>query len=241
MSLIAHCGAELISREQLIDLPCPPETETWKPVPHIRALALICENLDNAGFTITKESLAVTRHGQRFFGTLDLRSELAPGVNLAVGVRNSVDQSLPLGFCAGSRVFVCDNLAFRSDLIVKRKHTKNGELRFDEAISRAVQSLPQFMAGESQRIIQMRETELNHWEADSLLLQSYERKIVSHRLLPDCIRAWREPSDPEFELRTRWSLFNAFTQALKPKVKSNPQEFALQTMKLYGLLCPSEN
>jgi hypothetical protein len=33
---------------------------------------------------------------------------LCPGVSLAVGIRNSWDQSFPLGFCAGARVFVCD-------------------------------------------------------------------------------------------------------------------------------------
>jgi hypothetical protein len=58
-----------------------------------------------------------------------------------VGVRNSVDKSFPLGFCAGARVFICDNLAFRSELLVKRPHTINGERRFNQAIAEAVSQL----------------------------------------------------------------------------------------------------
>jgi hypothetical protein len=46
-------------------------------------------------------TLAVTPDDARFFGTLQLRSEIVPGVGLAVGVRNSIDRSLPIGFCCG--------------------------------------------------------------------------------------------------------------------------------------------
>ena len=70
------------------------------------------------------------RDGSRFFGTLDLASPLAERTSLCVGIRNSTDQSFPLGFVAGSRVFVCDNLAFRSELMVRRKHTLHGERDF---------------------------------------------------------------------------------------------------------------
>src|SRR4051812_22884309 len=71
-------------------------------------------------------AIRLSRGDARLFATVDLGSPLATGVTLAVGIRNSFDKSLPLGFVAGNRVFVCDNLAFRSDLSVKRKHTRFG-------------------------------------------------------------------------------------------------------------------
>ena len=55
-------------------------------------------------------------------------------------------------FCAGRRVFVCDNLAFHSEITVARKHTRNGETRFSEAICKAVQSLDQFREAEGARV-----------------------------------------------------------------------------------------
>jgi len=77
------------------------------------------EKLKEGGFRIDRERLALSRNDARFFGTLDLQSAVAPGVTLAVGVRNSLDKSLPIGFAAGARVMVCDNLAFRSEITVR--------------------------------------------------------------------------------------------------------------------------
>ena len=132
------------------------------------------------------------------FSTMDLSTPLADGVTLAVGVRNSSDKSFPLGFCAGSRVFVCDNLAFRSELLVRRKHTRHGNERFREAIAQAVGSLEPFRQSEAIRIERMRVTAISDERAESLLLRCYERRLVSHRLLPQAIRNWRTPPQEEF-------------------------------------------
>ena len=170
------------------------------------------------------------------FATIDLTTPLADGVTLAVGVRNSIDKSLPLGFCAGSRVFVCDNLSFRSELMVHRKHTRFGQSRFEEEIAQAVQSLEQFRAAEVARIARMQETAITDETAESLMLRAYERRIVSHRLLPQVIREWRQPRFEEFRPRTLWAIYNAFTSALAPRQKTNPQHFAALTIRLGGLL-----
>jgi hypothetical protein len=74
-------------------------------------------------FAVRRATFGLARDNHRMFATLDLTSELAFGVSLAVGVRNSTDKSFPIGFCAGSRTFVCDNLAFRSELTITKKHT----------------------------------------------------------------------------------------------------------------------
>lgn len=237
-NLMLHCGAKAITRDDLNRIECPKPTATWFPLKHADVLHSVLSTLEGSGFGIDRQRLAVARDNHRFFGTLDLKSELAPGVSLAVGIRNSTDMSFPLGFCAGSRVFVCDNLAFRSELLVKRKHTKHGADRFREAIAEAVQTLPQFIAGEARRIELMRSSPVSDTEAESLLLRSYEKRIVSHLVLPHVIRAWRQPDAEEFQPRTTWSLFNAFTGALKPRSQTSPQEFAVQTMRLYQLLSP---
>jgi hypothetical protein len=133
---------------------------------------------------------------------------------LAVGIRNSIDKTFPLGFCAGSRVFVCDNLAFLTELLGTRKHTRFGGERFQEAIAQGVQRLPQFIAGEAETIDTMLHAPLHPELADSLILRSYEQGIISHRILPAVIKAWRF-RPPKFEDETLWSLFNAFTSALR--------------------------
>jgi hypothetical protein len=236
-----HCGAKEVSRQELATVEAPSPTTTWYPIKHSDVLDAVLETVDQTGFAVEKMRLALSRQGAQFFGTLDLRCPIAEGVALAVGIRNSINQTLPLGFVAGTRVFVCDNLAFRSELLVSRKHTVNGRVRFREAIAQAVQGLETFRAVESRRVELMRAAALNDVEAESLILRAYERRIVSHRLLPDVIRGWREPGHDDFQARTTWSLYNAFTGALADRARSNPQQHAALTMRLAALLTPSEN
>jgi hypothetical protein len=239
--LVLHCGAKEVTREALATVAAPPPTKTWFPIKHSDVLDAMLETVDQTGFAVEKMRLALSRQGSQFFGTLDLRCPIAEGVSLAVGIRNSINQTLPLGFVAGTRVFVCDNLAFRAELLVSRKHTTNGRTRFREAIVRAVGELETFRAVESRRIELMRAADITDIEAESLILRAYERRIVSHRLLPDVIRGWREPGHDDFQARTKWSLFNAVTGALADRARSNPQQHAALTMKLAALLTPSEN
>jgi len=122
---------------------------------------------------------------------------------------------------------------------VKRKHTLHGSHRFGEAISLAVSSLAQFREAESARITRMQGTECSDLLAESLMLRAYEADIVSHRQLPRIIKEWREPSFEDFQDRTLWSLFNAFTTAMNDRAKSNPQQHAAHTMRLQALICPN--
>jgi hypothetical protein len=192
--------------------------------------------LAEAGYDIRKEQYGVMQDGSRLFGTLDLGTPLTSGVTLAVGVRNSVDKSFPLGFCAGQRVFCCDNLAFRSDLLVRHKHTLNGERNFMRAIAGAVTALCSFKEAEAERIRRFMHTDLTADLADALILRAYEKGIVGAHQLPRVLHEWRNPSFEEFQPRTAWSLFNAFTSALRDRAVELPHAFALQTMRLNGLL-----
>ena len=106
--LVLHCGARQVSsREELDAVEAPAATSTWFPVKHATCFDTVSSALTDAGFAIRRAQFGLARDDQRMFATLDLVSEVAAGVTLAVGVRNSTDKSFPLGFCAGSRTFVC--------------------------------------------------------------------------------------------------------------------------------------
>jgi hypothetical protein len=235
-----HCGARLVERDELARVKAPPPEGRWYPLSHASVLSRVRETLGEAGYVVRRERLALSRGDARFFGTLDLESNLASGMSVAVGVRNSTDKSFPLGFIAGSRVFVCDNRAFRSELLVRRKHTLNGERNFAAAIAQAVMSLADFKATEAARIRSMMETELKPEVADSLILRSYERGIISAPQLPRAIKEWREPAFEEFQPRTVWSLLNAYTSAIGDRSTKQPTAFAVQTMRLNAFLTESE-
>ena len=231
-NLMVHQGARLVEIAELRAIKAPPAEGRWHPVSHGTVLTRVVETLAQAGYEVRKQSLALSRGDHRFFGTLDLAAPLADGVSLAVGVRNSTDKSFPLGFCAGNRVFVCDNLAFRSELLVRKKHTLNGERRFADAIGNAVARLSDFKQVEAERVRLLQTTEVSPELADSLILRAYERGIISTPLLPLVLKEWREPSFEEFRPRTAWSLLNAFTTALSDRAKADPHRFAVTTMRL---------
>jgi hypothetical protein len=50
------------------------------------------------------------------------------------------------------------------------------------------------------------------------------------------IREWRNPAFEEFAPRNVWSLFNAFTTALRERAVQHPHSFAVETMRLNALL-----
>jgi hypothetical protein len=236
--LMLHAGGRLATLDELRDCKTPPPEGRWHPVSHVRVLDTVKETLRGAGYVIKSEKYGLARADARFFGVIDLDTPLAHGTGLSVGVRNSVDRSFPLGFAAGSRVFVCDNLAFRSELLVRRKHTLNGMRAFGTAIGSAVASLTSFKEAEADRIRRMAETELTPAMASHVILTAFRRGIISSLQLPHVCRAWEEPPHDDFLPRTAWSLFNAFTEVLKPRAVAAPQQFVAQTIRLNGLMLP---
>src|SRR5438067_2044552 len=233
-----HAGGRLVTRDELQACKTPPPEGRWHPVSHVKVLATVKETLHGAGYVVKDEKYALARSDARFFGVLDLETPLAQGVGLSVGVRNSVDKSFPLGFAAGSRVFCCDNLAFRAELLVRRKHTVNGMRAFGTAIGNAVASLTSFKEAEALRIRRMAEMELTPAMASHVILTAFRRGIISSPQLPKVCEAWEEPPHEEFKPRTAWSLFNAFTEVLKPRAIAAPQAFVAQTVRLNGLMLP---
>ncbi len=237
-----HCGAREVTRDELTLVTCPPPTKTWAPVGHARVLDTALATLREAGYSIAKTRLGISADQARFFGTLDVATELTPDgiVTLAVGIRNSIDKTFPMGFCAGSRVFVCDNLAFRSDLMVRRKHSPNGVAHFSADIATAVVNLTSFKEAETARIAAMTVADMSNEHADSLILQAaVDRGIIPLRLIPRVVREWREPRHELFQARTAWSLFNAFTSTLATLQGTNPAELARRTMRLSAMLTPA--
>lgn len=240
-SLVLHKGAAEVSRNHLATFAAPPPEGRWHPVSHTKVLTTVCDTLETSGYRIRREQLAVARDGHRFFGTLDLDSTLVPGVSLAVGVRNSTDKSFPLGFCAGNRVFVCDNLAFRSELLVKRKHTRYGEVRFHNAIAGAITQLRTFQEVEGQRIRCLQTTRVTEAQASLCVLKALDQGVVSAPVIP---RIWKEIVSPSFDYGqdglTLWTVLQAFTTCLMDRAKRSPNEYAGMTIRLNALLSPAE-
>jgi hypothetical protein len=114
MTLMLHAGANPVTYEDLRSVPVRAPTDTHVPVPHHEIVELMRYTLGFHQHEIADEHHAVTQVGARYFGVLCLRSPYGDYSDM-LGLRNSHDKSLPIGIAFGSRVFVCDNLAFSAD------------------------------------------------------------------------------------------------------------------------------
>jgi hypothetical protein len=232
-----HSGGEEVTKERLLSLPLPDPTDTWFPISHHEVVTNVERTLQEAGFQITASKYALSHENHRFFGTLDLTTKITDGITLAVGVRNSTDKSFPIGWCCGTRVFVCSNLSFTSEIVVSKKHTRFGRDRYLEGISIAVQGLEQYRANSADWISRLSQWNLSEDRANSLILQAYEKDLVGARQLPQVIQEWRNPSFEEYQPRTGWSLWNAFTTVFgRTTMAKNPAQAAHATIRLQGLL-----
>ena len=240
-SLILHKGAREVTLDELRRAPTPDATATHYPVPFARYLDMTIENLRNAGFEPTHQRYALSRGDMRFFSVIELDSALAKDISLAVAISSAHDRSLPYRFIAGGRTLCCDNLMMSSDMsmgTVRRKHTRNGEFRMAEAVSKAVKALPQFAQTESARIAEAQRTIVTDTEAESLILRALERDIISVRYPVAILREFRSPSYEEFSAngKTLHRLEQAFTTCLGDLAKASPQRYAQATIAIQGLL-----
>ncbi len=239
--LMLHTGGQTASRGEVFAIEPPPATSTWFPVSHGTVLCKIEELLDAAGYNVTRQQLGLSHGGNRLFGVLDLESRIAEGVTLALGFRNSIDKSFPYGLAGGTRTFVCDNLALTGDwdeLTISRKHTRNGEQRFAEALANGISKLAQYRAIEETRVGLMRTTEISDDLAYALFMRAFEAELLSHRVIRECLRQWHSPGY-DWGPPTLWRLYNAMNTPLQKKAVSNPQVFSYQTMKLMELVAPA--
>lgn len=235
--LMMHCGGREVTQQELALVPCPAPEGRWRPVPHSQVLDEATKFLGDAGYSIDKMQLGLSRDDHRFFGALTLKTPLVTGTALAVGIRSSTDKSLALGFAYGSRTFVCDNLAFRSQKVVNKKHSVFGLDRYREAICKSIADLQQFRDMEADRIKRMQATMITDSTAESFLLRAYQDLgILSPRSLPLALQEWREPSFHGLEEKNVWRLYSSCTFALGNRVKSNPGAHLSATIRLGNLL-----
>lgn len=215
-TLVAHCGAHKVTRDELITIPVPEGTRTHQPLSHYEIVEVLEEALSFRYLKVVRDEYAVSADGMKMFGVMDLNSEFNGG-RFSIGLRNSNDKSMRLALTAGVRVFVCDNMAFSGDFTpLLHKHTRNLELR--DSISIAVDRIHRGFEPLKQKIQAMREQILTEDEVKLIIYQAFlDRNIkgIPRHLMPMVHEHYFHPNHEAFYPRNLWSLSNAFTSAFK--------------------------
>lgn len=226
--LIAHRGAERVTRKDLALLPIPESTDTFKPIPHAELIDSLEEALRFRHISIEAEDYAVTPDGMKLFSFLELNQEWG-GVRFGLGLRTSNDKSMSLGMVAGYRVFVCDNMALRGDFqAVSAKHSKHFGLVDTlcigvDRVQRNFEPLKQQIEGWTRR-------EITADFAKNAIYDAFLEKKIPLRFLPRVHDHYFH--DSRFEKNTFWALSNAFTSAFKEARPAKQYELTAKVGKL---------
>lgn len=214
--LMLHCGGHNATTEEVFAAPLPQATPTHTPVAHQFVVESVLELLADNGFTVNEQAHALSHEGMRYFGLFNVGNN-RDDFSQVVGVRNSNDKKFPVGLTMGSRVFVCDNLAFSGEVTLKRKHTSG---IFNDIRSKMIDTISQlhdFFSNQEQRFDVYKNHFLTDKDAAELIFRACKYGAIPKSKLMDVYTEYLNPSHDEFADSNMWSLYNAFTEIHKQR------------------------
>ena len=215
MNLMLHCGARHVSGDELRKVNTPAPTRTHRPVPHHDLNNMVKRVMEENGLKVTEEQHGITKEGNRYFGLMQLESGLLDWAPV-VGLRNSHDKSMTAGLVFGLSVFVCDNLSFYGDLLrFDRKHTAHIRKDLIDKIRAIIRKTDQQNKRMEHTVDYYKSVRMSDRKAHHMVVKALDGGATLPRRLPQVLDEWRKPRHQEFEPRTAWSLFNAFTESMK--------------------------
>ena len=230
MTLMLHRGGEAIDYDALRALPVPEATETHVPIPHHSVVDMVKYSLGYFGHELLEEHHATTPDGMNYFGVLSLRSPYGDYTDM-VGLRNSHSKQFPIGIAIGSRVFVCDNLAFNADHVIKRKHTKGAKFALPSLVAEVIEPLGQARKAQALTFERYKSVELPDMLFNHGVMEMYRQGVINLTRIGDVVDAYDHPPH-DWGANTPWKLFNAATYALTGRVAENPAT----TRKLHDVI-----
>lgn len=219
--LLTQCGSQRVCLEELLTIPNPPQTPTYTPLGHydfaVNVLTIASEILK--GYIFSGDAYALSTNGQKMFGVITYRKikqQPEADLKLAIGLRNSHDGTMSAGLTVGSTVLVCDNMAFRGDITVMRKHSGKNMHRdlTDQIITAIYQS--QYNFSKLQEDVQtMKAHPMNTQQKYEYVGLLTGEGILSPSQSSAAYKELWKPSHPEFTESTLWAGYNCVTEALK--------------------------
>jgi hypothetical protein len=206
-----------VSKQQLITVPVPTQTRTYKPISHEQLIDLTLNSINGAGFTIDKEMYSSAREGNISNGKFTLKNVADKEMQIQIAFQNSYDKSLSLKYAIGVRVFICENGCVHGDFgAFKKKH--QGEVQeftpkaITEYIKRAGETFKQMQKereemkkiGLSERV---RAELIGRMFIEEEFITSTQINVIKDQL-----------SHPEFDYNcpnSMWELYQYTTQGMK--------------------------
>ena len=242
-NLMLHCGSELVTADQIRNVDTPEPDGRWYPVAHQLLIDKVTDSITHGGFDVVQTQHGLSEDGARYFGLMQIQNGTnADDHGLIIGIRNSHDKRFAAALALGSCVFVCDNLSFSGEYTLARRHTKNIERDLSELVLRAIEGINTMKIQQEERIAWYKQHEFGDSEVHDLLIRSMDSRCIPNAMIPKILKEWREPTYEDFQEGgcTAWRLFNAYTEAMKPKVGRGSvrrlDQLSRRTRAIHGML-----
>lgn len=235
--LMIHCGAQGVDRAELAQLPVPKAKGPRHVVrPFIEDVEMVTDYMKTEGIRIKDEAFGVmykkgTDVPVRFFGVMQVHIKgfgRDKDYGLLVGLRGSYNQSLPRAIAVGSRVFVCDNLAFSGEVEIKTKQTLNVARCMPRLLQEAIAQVPYMAEHQSRRFEAYHNVTIEQQAGDATLVELVRLGVLNPSQMGKAVNEWDAPSYEQHaaEGLSVWRLQNAVTEAIKP---ANEERAAIPT------------
>jgi hypothetical protein len=232
--LIVHRGAVRVTRDHLAEVPTPPATATWKPIPHALLVSAIHEELGRRALQVVHEEYAVQRQQTMLFGVMTLNWLTTETFAAALAFRHANDRSEAVKMYAGARVLACDNMLLSgSEIILHKRHSR----RFDLAAA-LPDAFDKYQAGALQiatDIATLQDTPCAHRDATQLIYDIFRRRIVPIRLFHPVVASWQRSQPDDRIPGTAWVLHNCFTEHIKHLTPNVAMQATVRLGRFFGL------
>lgn len=206
---------EIWTREQLLGVPVPLETRTYKPIPHKILFDEVYEKLDKAGLSVLEEDYRVDNSGKKLIAKLKINQGDSEK-SFMIAFRNSYDKSMSVAYAAGVQVIICGNGMVSGEFNMKHKHNGDIVTELDSIINLTINSLEEVYNDFSADILTLKSIELTRRQiaehAGRLLMLD---NVITSTQLGIIHKEFNNSTYPDFEDLTAWSFYNWTTHALK--------------------------
>ncbi len=235
----------------------PQATRTYQPLSNEDFVSMIYRVAAMHGVVLENEQFGLDLKGQRFFGVCDVigKDFFGDTVQLTIGFCNSGNGSMAARFCIGGKVFVCSNRCFWSytdektgiDGTVIRPHKNLDNEGIHNGlftqVNMSFQKLDDFRASQEKFYEGLSCRQIDDNTAYATIVRAAQAGVINKTKMLTLADEWNKQSietggtkdyewHEEFMPRNAYSLFNAFTQVRKKKLKDNPVQSNISSFGL---------
>lgn len=223
------------TKQILMGVQAPSETNTYKPFTHAQVIDLTLEGLHQAGFKLEDELYTSAREGQVANARYVISNVADNEMKFQIGWQNSLNKSLSLKWASGVRIIICKNGVVNGDFgAFKKKH--QGDIaefspkHISEYIKRAGDTFKQMQEQrEAMKQVEIDESVTAHLVGEMFMNNDF---ITSTQL--NIIK--REIQVPSFDYgadNSLWQLYNHLTFSMKDIHPSLWMENHMQAHKFF--------